>query len=68
MSRLKDYSLALCDRFKSKNKCLKINNVKFYYDPDEIEITEDIKKYLKQFNGDRAYSVYIDESVGLVVY
>lgn len=46
-----------------------VNGIKFYYDPNEIEINEDILHELQGFNGtESAYSLYIDEEQGLVIF
>jgi uncharacterized phage-associated protein len=48
---------------------IEVNGINFYYDPGEIEITPDLVKELKQFKGEEsAYSIYHDESVGLVIF
>lgn len=46
-----------------------ISNTKFFYDPKEISVTEEIKHQLEKFPAiDNAYSFYIDKSQGLVIY
>lgn len=46
-----------------------LNGIKFYYDPQSLEITPEIKKMLESFDGpDSAYTIYNDESQGLVIY
>lgn len=48
---------------------LTINDTKFYYDPTELKITDDILEKLKWFPAeDLAYSIYLDETQGLVIY
>lgn len=46
-----------------------VNGIKFYYNPEEIELTADIMALLESFDGnDLAYSVYKDETAGIVIY
>gem|GEM_PF-659881 len=46
-----------------------INGYKFYYDPEALELDEEIKKTLECFEGpDTAYSVYKDENERVVIY
>lgn len=46
-----------------------INGVNFYYNPREVELDETLMKQLKEFPAEEsAYSFYIDESQGLVIY
>jgi hypothetical protein len=46
-----------------------INEKTFYYDAKELELTDEIIQILSEFNGeDDAYTVYMDETAGLIVY
>ncbi|MEK8128981.1 type II toxin-antitoxin system antitoxin SocA domain-containing protein [Paenibacillus filicis] len=46
-----------------------VNGIKFYYNPEEIALTADVMALLESFNGpDSAYSVYRDETAGIVIY
>lgn len=46
-----------------------VNGRKFYYDPEQIQITDDILAILESFNGpDSSYSMYMDETAGIVIY
>lgn len=50
-------------------ECIVINGVNFYYNSDEIELDRKILNDLKEFPAEEsAYSFYIDESQGLVIY
>ncbi|AAO36606.1 SocA family protein (endogenous virus) [Clostridium phage phiCTC2B] len=52
-----------------KEEKIVINNTEFYYNPEELCINEAIKQQLEEFPSyDEAYSLYIDEEQGLVVY
>ncbi|MFW6029556.1 MAG: hypothetical protein ACOCRO_04810 [Halanaerobiales bacterium] len=46
----------------------KINGIVFFYDTEEIKMSDSLKEYLKQFDKEHSYSIYIDKSQGLVVY
>lgn len=49
--------------------CELVNDVRFYYNPDEITINEEILSSLREFPAEeQSYSLYLDESVGLVIY
>jgi len=51
------------------HKCEVVHGVEFYYDPDEIEITDELMQKLKEYKGeDRAFTIYKDPSQGLVIY
>jgi hypothetical protein len=45
-----------------------LEGIKFYYDPKEILIGKQLEEYLKQFGEQESYSIYIDESQGIVVF
>lgn len=46
-----------------------INGKTFYYDAEKLELTDELMKVLHVFYGeDDAYTVYEDETAGLVVY
>lgn len=46
-----------------------IDGISFYYNPSEVELDETLMKQLKEFPAEEsAYSFYIDESQGLVIY
>lgn len=46
-----------------------VNGISFYYDPNEIQITEEILKQLEAFHGNESsYVLCNDESRGLVIY
>lgn len=53
----------------NKNSFIELNDKKFYYDPSEIKINDDIIRELSNFKGqDSSYSIYFDEDAGLVIY
>ena len=55
---------------ESNSACQSINGVRFFYNPTEVRITDDLVNYLYQFAEeaeDNAYSVYYDNN-NLVVY
>jgi len=62
---LKAYEMAKgCDE-----KAEVVNGITFYYNPNEIEITEDVLKELEAFRGDEsAYVIYKDINKGMVIY
>lgn len=46
-----------------------VNNVKYYYNPEELVMNDRILDYLKTFPADEsAYTVCVDEGLGVVVY
>ena len=48
---------------------IEVNGKKFFYDPTQTKLNENILKALESFNGSEpAYTFYIDESAGLVIY
>lgn len=48
---------------------LDVNGRKFYYNPRDITIDEEVLSMVKSVNGpDSTYVVYKDESVGVVIY
>lgn len=48
---------------------LELNGRKFYYNPRDITIDEEVLSVVKSVNGpESAYVVYKDESVGVVIY
>lgn len=48
---------------------IEVNNIKFFYNPNEIDINEDVLRVLQCFPGsDTAYTLYMDESQGLIIY
>jgi Uncharacterized phage-associated protein len=48
---------------------IEINNVKFYYDPNEIELDSNLLTILESFSGeDSSYTIYKDETAGLVIF
>lgn len=52
-----------------KQHYIVIDGVTFYYDPQEIELTERVISELKEFPKDEiAYSLCFDENVGLIIY
>lgn len=53
----------------NEEKYIKINGIKFYYNPNELKITDDILDKVKSFpTDDLAYSMCLDETQGLVIY
>lgn len=57
------------EELDNKEKLVVINGVDFYYDPSEIELNEMLLSQLREFPAvEPAYSFYIDESQGLVIY
>jgi hypothetical protein len=59
-----------CDIYSEDNneEVIEVNGVKFYYNPKELNIDNYIE-ILRKFPADEeAYSVYIDETQGLVIY
>ncbi len=45
-----------------------INGSKFYYNPSELTLTEEILETLESYSGNgESYSIYIDETLGMVV-
>ncbi|CAG7839977.1 hypothetical protein CLOHAE12215_01393 [Clostridium haemolyticum] len=51
-------------------KCIEIKGVKFYYNPNEVNINDNnIREILEGFPADDiAYTIYIDPTQGLVIY
>lgn len=48
---------------------IELNGIKFYYDPNDISLSEEIVLELERFPAiDNAYSLYIDDKQGLVIY
>lgn len=48
---------------------IEINNIKFFYDPKEICIDDSVLTKLRNFPGrDSAYTLYLDDLQGLVIY
>lgn len=45
-----------------------INGVKFFYDPSEISLDEDIYRELQKYNKENSYTITKDPSQGLVIY
>ncbi|MFD1136777.1 Panacea domain-containing protein [Paenibacillus urinalis] len=47
-----------------------INGVKFYYNPSEISLNDDVLELLQTFEayGEESYTIYYDESAGLVIF
>ena len=46
-----------------------INDVTFYYDPKELQMTDDIVGRLESFEGtEPSYDIYLDRNLGLVIY
>ena len=46
-----------------------INDVTFYYDPKELQMTDDIIGRLELFEGiEPSYDIYLDRDLGLVIY
>lgn len=63
----------MVDAFEESEVCselkITVNGIDYYYDPREISITEDIYLKLQEFPADdSAYTLYIDETQGLVIY
>ena len=53
----------------NNEECIVINGVNFYYNSDEIKLDKKLLNDLKEFPAvESAYSFYIDESQGLVIY
>lgn len=50
-------------------ECIEIKGVKFYYNPTEIQLNENLLSYLRTFPADEtAYSMCYDEAQGLIIY
>lgn len=50
-------------------KFIEINNVKYFYNPNEIKLDNNLRDVLANFPAeDNAYSLYIDDNQGLVIY
>lgn len=50
-------------------QCEIVNGKRFYYDPSVIKMDGELLSMLKSFEGqDTAYTVAIDESVGVIIY
>jgi hypothetical protein len=49
---------------------IEVNNTRFYYNPNELKINNEILDKLNNFipEDESAYSMYIDETQGLVIY
>ena len=46
-----------------------VNGRKFFYDPNQITINEEILALLESFNGpDSSYSIYKDETAGILIF
>ncbi|EDS77108.1 conserved hypothetical protein [Clostridium botulinum C str. Eklund] len=54
----------------SDEECIEVNGVKFYYDPNEVNITDsNIRQTLERFPADDiAYTVCMDSTQGLIIY
>lgn len=54
---------------ENNEQFIELNGIKFYYDPNEISLSEEIVLELERFPAiDNAYSLYIDDKQGLVIY
>lgn len=54
---------------ESLSDCIEFHGKKFYFDPNEVEIDEEIISILESFNGqDSMYTIYRDSSQGIVIY
>lgn len=57
-----------------KENYIIVNNIKFYYDPLELEIDEEVMNKLENFDNKEddgyyeCYEMYIDEIQGLVIF
>ncbi|WP_049042748.1 Panacea domain-containing protein [Clostridium sporogenes] len=50
-------------------KFIEINNVKYFFNPNEIDLNDNIMDVLAKFPADEnAYSLYMDDKQGLVIY
>lgn len=67
------YTIAKIKKKENEERYIEVNNIKFYYNPKEIEITEEIMEILRNFNNKEddgyydCYSMYIDPSQGLII-
>lgn len=53
----------------NNDECYEVNGVKFYYNPDEIQIDDELKNRLKEFPArESAYTIYRDKSQGVIIY
>lgn len=53
------------------DKQIIINNIVFYYNPDEIQLTQELIELLKEFSKDaedEAYSICYDPNAGIYIY
>ncbi|MBO3356112.1 hypothetical protein [Clostridium perfringens] len=59
-----------CDIYSEDNneEVIEVNGVKFYYNPKELNIDKYIEILRKFPEDEKVYSVYIDETQGLVIY
>ncbi|MFW6016847.1 MAG: Panacea domain-containing protein [bacterium] len=53
---------------KQSLKCEVINGIEFYYDPSEINLTEELIEELETYDKEESYTIYKDPSLGMVVY
>ena len=61
--------LSAYNESESEEQSINLNGVTFYYDPKEVKLDESIEKQLLKFPAvDSAYTFYIDEKQGLVIY
>ncbi|WP_291566997.1 MULTISPECIES: Panacea domain-containing protein [unclassified Clostridium] len=70
---LDNVKLMLESHFETNNieeeDYIEIKNVKFYYNPNQININEELRYELENFPADdNAYSLYMDDKQGLVIY
>lgn len=49
-------------------KMIEVNGVKFYYNPKELNIDSYMEELRKFPADEEVYSVYIDETQGLIIY
>ncbi len=66
---IQEMLLAYEESSEESEECIEVNGRKFYYNPEEITIDDNIADMLQSFNGpDSAYTISFDESVGVLIY
>lgn len=69
LEKISEVLTAYNDSQKNNSECEVINGITFYYDPKEIELTDELIKQLETFKGDdKSYTILKDEDLGVVIY
>lgn len=69
IDKIKDMLDAYESSKDSDDECIEVNGYKFYFNPQEIHLNDEIMIELENFEGEEdSYYVYFDESAGVVIY